>query len=54
MYIRDLWTTLRVYYIDFIQGILNIIDLYSWCVKIFSLYLKYIKHIFDHIIGILD
>jgi hypothetical protein len=54
MYIRDLWTTLRGYYIDFIEGILNIFDLYSWYVNIFSLYLKYIKHIFDHIISILD
>jgi hypothetical protein len=28
---------------------LNIFDLYSWYVKIFSLYTKYIKHIFGHI-----
>jgi hypothetical protein len=41
-------------HLNYIQGILNIFDLYSWYVKIFSLYSKYIKHIFDHIMGILD
>jgi len=34
-------------YLNYIQGIKNIFDLNSWCVKIFSLYVKYIEHIFD-------
>jgi hypothetical protein len=38
----------------YIQGILSIFDLYSWYVKIFNLNSKYIKHIVDHIMGILD
>jgi hypothetical protein len=54
MYIKVLWTTLIIYYIDFIQGILNIFDLFLWYVKIFGFYLKNMRHIFDHIIGILN
>jgi len=38
--------------LNYIPSILSIF--YSWYVKIFSLYSKYIKHIFDHVIRILD
>jgi len=54
MYIKVLWTTLIIYYIDFIQGILNIFDLFLWYVKIFGFYSKNMKHIFDRIVGILN
>jgi hypothetical protein len=41
-------------HLNYIQNILSIFDLYSWYVKILNLYPEYIKHIFDHIMGILD
>jgi hypothetical protein len=35
-------------HLNYIQSILSIFDLY-WSIKIFTLYSKCIKHIFDHI-----
>jgi hypothetical protein len=45
MYTRVLWTTLKIYYIDFIQGILNIYLTYLTHLNVFKLDSKYIKHI---------
>jgi len=41
-------------YWNCIQCVLNTFDLYSLYVQIFNLYSKYIRHVFLHIMGILE